>query len=112
MSNIFEKWNNQVNWNIVSTKNETCEKKFNDDLMEKMFEDYPNLETKINKVAKNEKEKWKWTFKSCMFKKLNGNLMGKCILMGFFNVNNNKKVHHNNPILCYSNPINAFNPII
>jgi hypothetical protein len=42
------------NENIMSTKNETCGIFLNDVLMEEMFEDYPSLETKSNRVLKNE----------------------------------------------------------
>jgi hypothetical protein len=38
--------------------------------MEEMFENYPSLETKSNKVPENEEEKWKWKWniKSYMLK--------------------------------------------
>jgi hypothetical protein len=51
-----------------STKNETCGIFFNDVPMEEMFENYPSLETKNNRIPENEEEKWKWTIKSYMLK--------------------------------------------
>jgi hypothetical protein len=38
--------------------------------MEKMFENYPNLKTKNNKVLENEKKGKRKTFKSFLLKKL------------------------------------------
>ncbi len=40
----------------MSTKNETRGIFLNDVLMEEMFEDYPSLETKSNRVLENEEE--------------------------------------------------------
>jgi hypothetical protein len=59
---------------------------FNDVLMEEMFKDYPSFEIESNRIPKKEKEKWKWTFKSCMFKKLNGNLMVEMHFIEFFSL--------------------------
>jgi hypothetical protein len=37
--------------------------------MEKLFENYLNLEIESNKVTEMKKKKWKWTFKNACFKK-------------------------------------------
>ncbi len=71
-----------------------------------MFENYPSLETKNNKVLENEK-KGKKTFRNCMLKKLNGDLMSKLHFVGFFCVNNDKEIDCNNPqMMCCIFPYN------
>ncbi len=52
LKNGIVKWNK----NIISTKNGTCEKKFNDVPMEKVSTYYPNLEIKSKRVPKNGKK--------------------------------------------------------
>jgi hypothetical protein len=51
--------------------------------MEKLFENYPNLEIDATKILKMKKKKWKWTFKNACFKK-NVDLMVETHFFGFF----------------------------
>jgi len=48
-----------------------------------LFENYPNLKIKNNKVTKNEEGKMKRTFKNACLKKLNVDLMVEMHFVGF-----------------------------
>ncbi len=67
----------------------------------KMFEIYPSLEKKLPKFFKMKKNEWKWNLQKLYAQK---NLMEtswqKCILLGFFHVNDNKNIECNNLKWC------------
>jgi hypothetical protein len=51
---------------------------------------------KAIEFLKMKMNEWKWNFRICMLRKLNGDLMERMHFVGVFCVNDNKEIDHNN----------------